>query len=154
MVGMIVRIEVLLLMDGRGHPGVHDGVVQGGGAESTVLGHIVGIGRNMMLWYCQLLMSAAVMGATLSGNPLVIHRSLLKGQAAGFSQPWMQLLLSKLLLQQLLMCKLLLLLAQQLLVLSLSAQSRVLPLVQGGVVGSHHGLISCFSIGCFCKLLL
>ena len=149
MVGMIVRIEVLLLMDGRGHPRVHDGVVQGGGAESTVLGHIVSIGRNMLLWYCQLL-SAAVMGATLSGNPLVIHSSLLKGQAAGFSQPWMQLLLSKLLLQQLLMCKLLLLLAQQLLVLSLSAQSRVLPLVQGRVVGIHHGLISCFSIGCFC----
>ena len=149
MVGVIVRIEVLL-MDGRGHPGVHDGVVQGGGAESTVLGHIVGIGRNMM--WCQLLLSAAVMGATLMDNPLVIHSSLLKGQAAGFSQPWMQPLLSKLLLQQLLLCKLLLLLLQQLLVLSLSGRSRVLSLVQGGVVGSHHRLISCFSIGCFCKL--
>ena len=100
MVGVIVRIEVLL-MDGRGHPGVHDGVVQGGGAESTVLGHIVGIGRSNML------LSEAVMGATLLDNPLVIHSSLLKGQAAGFSQPWMQPLLSKLLLQQVLLCKLL-----------------------------------------------
>ena len=101
------------------------------------MGHIVSIGGNMLLW-CHLL--SAVMVATLSGYPLVIHSSLLQGQAAGFSQPYVQLLLSKLVLQQLLMSKLLLLLSQQLLVLKLllSALERILPLVQGGVVGSHH----------------